>query len=85
MVRGTHFGVKSIKLVLSILRESLFALTHAYTLSISLLIWDMISFRLYQVAKRFVSSAKKIGMKYSDACGKTFIYNKNSKGPRMDP
>ena len=45
----------------------------------------MVSFWLYPVAKRFVSSAKKIGMKYSDACGKSFIYNKNSKSPRMDP
>ena len=58
MDRGTHFGVKSIKFVLSMFRESLLALTHAYMLAISLLISETISFRLYPVAKRFVSSAK---------------------------
>ena len=79
------FGVKSIKFVLLILRKSLFALTHAYTLSISLLIWDVTSFRFYPVTTRFVSSAKGIGMKYSDACGKSFICNKNSKDLMMGP
>ena len=59
MDRGTHFGVKSMKFVLSMFRESLLALTHAYILAISLLISETISFRLYPVANRFVSSAKK--------------------------
>ena len=85
MDRGTHFGVKSMKIVLSMFRESLLALTHAYILAISLLISETISFGLYPVANRFVSSAKRIGMKYSETWGKSLIYNKKSKGPRMDP
>ena len=83
--RGTYFAVKSMTFVLSMFRESLLALTHAYTLAIYLLISETISFRLYPVANRFVSSAKRIGMKYSETWGKSLIYNKKSKGPRMDP
>ena len=85
MDRGTHFGVKSMKFVLSMFRERLLALTHAYMLGISLLISETISFRVYPVAKRFVSSAKRIGMKYSETWGKSLIYNKKNKGPRIDP
>ena len=68
MGTGTHFGVKSMKLVLPMFRESLFALTHAYVLAIYLLISEIVSFRLYPVAKGFVSSAKRIGMQYSETC-----------------
>ena len=46
--------VKSMKFVLSMFRESLLALTHAYMLAISSLISEMISFRLYPVPKIFV-------------------------------
>ena len=42
MVRGTHFDVKSIKLVLSILRESLFALKKTMHIHCQLLYWFVI-------------------------------------------
>ena len=73
------------KFVLSMLWGSMLALTHAYILAISLLISETISFRLYLVAKIFVSSAKRIGMKFSETWGKSLIYTKKSKGPRIDP
>ena len=60
--RGTHFGVKCMNFVLSVFRESLLDLTHAYMLALSLLVSETISLILYPVAKRFVSSAKTIGM-----------------------
>ena len=84
MDRGTHFGVKRMKFVLLTFRENWLALTHTYVLAISLLISETISFRLYPVAKRFLSSAKRIGMKYSETWGKSLIYNKKSKVPMED-
>ena len=49
------FWCKSMTFVLSMFRENLLALTHAYILAISLLISETISFRLYLIANRFVS------------------------------
>ena len=55
MDHGTHFGVKSIKFVLSMFRESLLALTHAYMLAISLLISETSRRLLMTSSLRYVS------------------------------
>ena len=49
MERGHRFGVNNMKFVLSTFRESLFALTHAYTFAISTLILSTIKSSIKQV------------------------------------
>ena len=58
MLRGKHFGVNNMKLVLSTFKDNLFAFTQEYILP---------------VQKRLVSSTKRIGKKNLETEGKSFI------------
>ena len=73
MLRGKHFGVNNMKLVLSTFKDNLFAFTQEYILSISTFISLTISFKFLPVQKRLVSSAKRIGKKNLETEGKSFI------------
>ena len=73
MLRGKHFGVNNMKLVLSTFKDSLLAFTQEYILSISTFISLTISFKFLPLQKRLVSSAKRIGKKNLEAEGKSFI------------
>ena len=83
--RDEFLGVKSMKLVLSIFSDNLFAFTQAYIFAISSFILWLRALRSLPVQNRFVSSAKSIGMKRSDPLGRSFIYTRKSRGPRMEP
>ena len=73
MLRGEHFGVNNMKLVLSTFKDNLFAFTQEYILSISTFISLTISFKFLPVQKRLVSSAKRIGKTNLETEGKSFI------------
>ena len=85
MERGHRFGVNNMKFVLSTFRESLFALTHAYTFAISVLILSTIMSRSLPVQNKLVSSANKIGINHLETDGKSLIKIKNNSGPKIDP
>ena len=73
MLRGKHFGVNNMKLVLSTFKDNLFAFTQEYILSISIVISLTTSFKFLPVQKRLVSSAKRIDKKNLETEGKSFI------------
>ena len=73
MLRGKHFGVNNMKLVLSTFKDNLFAFTQEYILSISIVISLTTSFKFLPVQKRLVSSAKRIDEKNLETQGKSFI------------
>ena len=83
--RDEFLGVKSMKLVLSIFSDNLFAFAQAYIFAISSFILWLGALRSVPVQNGFVSSAKSIGMKRLDTLGRSFIYTRKSRGPRMEP
>ena len=83
--RGEFLDVKNMKLVLSIFSGNIFAFTQTYIFAISSFIWWLRSSRSLPVQNRFVAFAKSIGMKSSDTLGRSFMYTRKSRGPRMKP
>ena len=83
--RGEIFGAKNTKLVLTIFSDNWFAFSQACIFAISSFIWWLTSLRSLPVQNRFVSSAKRIGMKSLDTLCRSFIYTRKSRGLRMEP
>ena len=83
--RDEFLVVKSMKLVLSLSNDNLFAFTEEYTFAVSSFIWWLSSLISLPVLNRLVSSAKSIGMKSLDIFDMSFIYRRKSKRPRMEP
>ena len=76
---------KNVYLVLSLFRNSLFALNHLKTLfSSKLAVWKS-SFMLLCEKNRFVSSANIMGSNILDTLHKSFTYIMKRSGPKIDP
>ena len=71
--------------VLFIFNESLLALSQLVNFAISLVSFSSISLGFFPCINRFVSSANIIGKVISETALKSFMYNKNNNGPKIDP
>ena len=65
--------------------NNLLALNQLLTSVISLFIFSNKMLMSLCEKKRFVSSANMIGFSIFEAWCKSFTYNRNNKGPKMDP
>ena len=78
-------GWKIMKFDFSIFRESWLALSQVWTLINSEFILFCSIWRLLLSSNKFASSAKKWKSNSCEEQWKSFIYNKNNKGPRTEP
>ena len=69
----------------SIFKDSLFAFSHANTTISSIFTVLIKEGRFFPVQKKLESSANYMAKSLGDARARSFIYNKNNKGPKLDP
>ena len=69
----------------SIFKDILFAFSHATTPISSVFTVYIKEGRFFPVRKKLESTANNMAKSLGDARARSFIYNKNSKGPKLDP
>ena len=88
VIRSWHFSLRDWNIMNSVLltfKDNLLAHNHSYKRFKSLFMDFRKVLRFLQEYKRLVSSAKWYVVEYFNALFISFIYIKNSRGPRIDP
>ena len=79
------FGLKIIKLVFLVFKESLFILNHDTIFANSVLIILMRVSKSLYLKNKFVSSAKRMNLARLDVLTISLTYRMNRMGPKMEP